>query len=72
MGIRTFSINHTVVTFMHGAAAAMIPPLGLQSPGNQPHDEKVLGFPSILAFRVEYSQQPITPLTEPADELVQP
>jgi len=72
MSIRTFSINHTVVTFLHGAAVAMIPPLGLQDPGDQPHDEKVVGFPSILAFRVEYSQQPITPFTEPVDESTQP
>jgi hypothetical protein len=71
MAIRCFA-QQTVIAFIYGAEAALIPPPAPTSPGNQPPDEKALGFPQLLAFHVEYSQTPLTDFTEKVDERTQP
>jgi len=71
MAVRTFS-TQTIITFLHGSEAALIPPTPPPSPGDQPLDEKALGFPQLLAFRVEHSEAPLTDFTEPVDESTQP
>ena len=71
MSIRCFA-QQTIIAFLFGSEAALVPPPPPATPGNQPEDEKALNFPQLLGFTANYSTQPITPSTEPADENTQP
>lgn len=69
--VRGYS-HQNLLLFLFGSGSHLLPPVVPPfAPGNQPTDEKALGFPGIVGFLALQSSQPIEIFGEHVDETTQ-
>lgn len=66
--IRAFG-SESLLNFLKGSSAALAP--APVPPGDQPSDERALGFPQLLGFHVEHSQGSVDVFGVTVDESTQ-